>query len=159
MESLVYCLAKYPVSLLEKEFKSYGTMLHAYANGIDDTPVITVPADAKGIGNSTTLKEDVLTRENAYQVLLGLAESVAGRLRKSEQLAGMISTEIKYHTFQSVSHQTTLTTPVNTTDTIYKTACRLFDEIWNGELYCTLRKKMQDNYLPVWCKECNWIKE
>lgn len=125
-------LARADRNILSAHLKSHGTTLWEYANGIDDTPVITVPADAKGIGNSTTLKEDVLTRENAYQVLLSLAESVAGRLRKSEQLAGMISTEIKYHTFQSVSHQTTLATPVNTTDTIYKTACRLFDEIWNG---------------------------
>ena len=63
---------------------------------------------------------------------MSLAESVAGRLREAGQLAGMVSTEIKYHTFQSVSHQTTLTIPICTTDAIYKTACVLFDEIWNG---------------------------
>ena len=44
----------------------------------------------------------------------------------------MISTEIKYNTFKKVSHQTTLLTPTNHTDTIYRTACDLFDEIWDG---------------------------
>lgn len=125
-------LARADKDILSAHLKSHGILLWEYANGIDDSEVITEPVDAKGIGNSITLKEDALTKEAAYRALLSLAESVAGRLRESDQLAGMISTEIKYNTFQSVSHQTTLTVPVCTTDTIYKTACLLFDEIWNG---------------------------
>ena len=57
---------------------------------------------------------------------------VAGRLRNHGQAAGMISTEIKYHTFRTISHQTTLSAPVCTASLIYETACALFDEIWNG---------------------------
>lgn len=125
-------LAKADKTILSAHLKSHGILLWEYANGIDNSQVITEPVDAKGIGNSITLKEDALTRETACRALLSLAESVAGRLRKSEQLASMISTEIKYNTFQSVSHQTTLSVPVNTTDSIYHTACTLFDEIWNG---------------------------
>ncbi len=125
-------LAKADRAILSAHLKSHGILLWEYANGMDASQVLTEPLDAKGIGNSITLKEDARTREDAHRALLSLAESVAGRLRDSKQLAGMVSTEIKYHTFQSVSHQTTLTVPVNTTDTIYKTACLLFDEIWNG---------------------------
>ena len=44
----------------------------------------------------------------------------------------MISTEIKYNTFKKVSHQTTLPAPSNQTDILYRTACSLFDEIWDG---------------------------
>ena len=54
------------------------------------------------------------------------------RLRKENQLAGMISCEIKYNTFQSVSHQTTLSIPTDSTTLIYETACHLFKELWNG---------------------------
>lgn len=125
-------LARADKTILSAHLKSHGILLWEYANGIDNSQVITEPVDAKGIGNSITLKEDALTRETACRALLSLAESVAGRLRKAEQLASMISTEIKYNTFQSVSHQTTLSVPVNTTDSIYHTACTLFDEIWNG---------------------------
>lgn len=46
-------------------------------------------------------------------------------------LAGMVSVEIKYSSFETASHQTQLLTPDNTTDAIYKTACRLFDELWS----------------------------
>lgn len=118
--------------ILASHLKSHGTLLWEYANGIDDSEVITEPADLKGIGNSITLTEDALTREEACRVLLQLAESVAGRLRAAQQSAGMVSTEIKYSTFRRVSHQHTLPTPVQNTDIIYAQACRLFDELWDG---------------------------
>ncbi len=118
--------------ILASHLKSHGTLLWEYANGIDESEVITEPTDLKGIGNSITLKEDALTKEDACRALLRLAESVAGRLRASHQSAGMVSTEIKYSTFRRVSHQLTLSTPVQSTDIIYAHACRLFDELWDG---------------------------
>lgn len=118
--------------ILASHLKSHGTLLWEYANGIDDSEVITEPVDLKGIGNSITLKEDALTKEDACRTLLLLAESVAGRLRAAHQSAGMVSTEIKYSTFRRVSHQLTLPAPVQNTDIIYAHACRLFDELWDG---------------------------
>lgn len=117
--------------ILSSHLKSHGILLWEYANGIDDTPVISAPAENKGIGNSTTLPKDASSREEACRVLLSLSESVASRLRKAGQLAGMVSVEIKYSTFRSVSHQTSLYTPSDTTDILYKTACHLFDELWD----------------------------
>lgn len=125
-------LARADRDILAAHLKSHGILLWEYANGIDDSEVATVQADAKGIGNSTTLSQDAEDKETVYRVLLSLAESVSRRLRASDQMAGMISTEIKYNTFKKVSHQTTLLTPTNHTDAIYQTACALFDEIWDG---------------------------
>lgn len=125
-------LARADRSIVEAHLKSHGALLWEYANGIDDSEVTTVQADAKGIGNSTTLSQDAEDTETAHRVLLSLAESVSRRLRDSDQSASMISTEIKYNTFKKVSHQTTLFSPTNQTDLIYKTACALFDEIWDG---------------------------
>lgn len=125
-------LAQTDKSIISAHLKSHGSLLWEYANGMDESEVITKKADAKGIGNSMTLTEDALNNETAFRVLLQLSESVAGRLRRSSQLAGMISLEIKYNTFLSVSHQTTLSAPVSTTDAIYHTACGLFNEIWDG---------------------------
>lgn len=125
-------LARTDRTIVEAHLKSHGTLLWEYANGIDASEVVTTHTDAKGIGNSTTLSQDAEDTQTAHRVLLSLAESVSGRLRASGQSAGMISTEIKYNTFKKVSHQTTLLTPTNHTDTIYRTACDLFDEIWDG---------------------------
>ncbi|MCM1124074.1 MAG: DNA polymerase IV [Eubacterium sp.] len=125
-------LARADRSIIEAHLKSHGALLWEYANGIDDSEVTTVHADAKGVGNSITLSQDAEDKETAHRVLLSLAESVSRRLRDMSQSAAMISTEIKYNTFKKVSHQTTLFTPTNQTDLIYQTACALFDEIWDG---------------------------
>ena len=124
-------LAQADPHILEAHLKSHGLVLWQYANGIDDSLVISEPAKLKGIGNSITLKNDVTDRQEAYKALLNLSESVGSRLRASHQLAGLVCTEIKYSNFQSVSHQMHLDTPTASTDIIYASACRLFDELWN----------------------------
>ena len=125
-------LAQTDISILQSNMKSHGKLLWEYANGIDDSTVVTEQAAAKGIGNSITLEKDAATMEDARRVLLSLSESVAGRLRKAEQMAEIISVEIKYNTFKKVSHQTTLLTPTCGSDTIYQTACELLAELWDG---------------------------
>lgn len=125
-------LAAAKKEILVSHLKSHGLLLWEYANGIDDSSVISTPAEAKGIGNSITLPKDLSDRETAFLTLLSLSEQVSARLRKAGQLAGMVSLEIKYSNFQSVSHQTILPSPSNISQIIYQTACRLFDELWNG---------------------------
>ena len=107
-------------------------MLWEFANGIDDSKVEPVHPDAKGVGNSTTLSKDAEDMETIHEVLLALSDSVGKRLRKAGSLAYMISVEVKYNTFVKNSHQTTLISPTNTSETIYQTACQLFDELWDG---------------------------
>lgn len=145
-------LAQTDVTILTSHLKSHGKLLWEYANGIDDSVVETIQAQAKGIGNSTTLRQDAQTREEACHVLLTLAESVARRLREAGQSAEMISVEIKYNTFKKVSHQTTLTTPTSGSDTIYQTACALLDELWDGtpiRLLGIRSSKLSSNSEPV----------
>ena len=126
-------LANADPDLLELHLKSHGRTLWEFANGIGASKVSRERAESKGIGNSTTLSKDVVTAEEAKEVLLMLAETVGGRLRKEEQKARMVSVEIKYHTFQSVSHQKQLRKATNTDQMIYETACELFWELWNKE--------------------------
>lgn len=124
-------LASAERSLIESHLKSHGGLLWEYANGIDDHPVVTAFQEAKGIGNSTTLSRDITQRADAFQVLKELSDMVSARLKKAGQLAGTVTVEIKYYTFQSFSHQTALLSPSNSPDVLYQTACALFDELWN----------------------------
>ena len=126
-------LANADLSLIELHLKSHGKMLWEFANGIDHSPVQWEQAEARGIGNSTTLAEDAATYEEVREVFVGLAESVGRRLRKAGQKANMVSMEIKYHDFQSMSHQTQLPKPTSDEQVLLDTACRLFQEAWTGE--------------------------
>lgn len=126
-------LAASDPKLITLNLKSHGTMLWNYANGIDNSPVCSTPAEAKGIGNSTTLSSDLTKECEAVPILHSLAESVASRLRKAHKKAGSICVEIKYYDFQSVSRQTQIDIPTNSTDLITQTSKRLFHELWNQQ--------------------------
>lgn len=119
-------------SILESHLKSHGLLLWNYANGIDSSVVETKHAKAKGIGNSTTLTEDVVTAESAHRILRQLSESVGMRMRKIHTVGASVCTEIKYSNFVSVSHQTLLDRPTSADAIIAQNACALFDELWNG---------------------------
>lgn len=145
-------LARTDKAVVESWLKSHGGMLWNYANGIDDGQVVKEKPKAKGVGNSTTLANNAETEEEAYTVLKELAVSVSQRLKKHHFLAAQISTEIKYASFRSVSHQTTILTPTAEETEIYQCACQLFNELWDGEpirLLGIRTTKLQDEEEPT----------
>lgn len=145
-------LAQMNPEILEAHFKSFGKLIWENANGMGSDVVESEEAAAKGVGNSTTLREDVTDADNAKKVLLALAESVSARLRKNEFLAGNTAVEIKYADFSKCSHQAPFLTPTNSTGKIYELSCRLFDELWNGSpirLLGIRTSKLQDVKEPV----------
>lgn len=125
-------LAQADPEILTLHLKSHGRMLWESANGKGDSCVMTEKAAAKGIGNSTTLSKDAATEEEAKEVLLRLAESVGGRLRKAGQRANMLSVEIKYYNFEVSSHQRQMKRATNSDMDIYREAVSLFRELWDG---------------------------
>lgn len=145
-------LAQMDPAILESHFKSFGKMIWENANGIGSDVVEAESAAAKGVGNSTTLREDATDADQAKKVLLGLAESVSGRLRKHDFLAGNVTVEIKYSDFSKCSHQAPLLSVTNSTAKIYELSCKLFDELWNGapiRLLGIRTSKLQDSSEPV----------
>ncbi len=126
-------LANTDKTLVESWLKSHGRLLWEYANGIDSSAVEPETPPAKGIGHSITLSEDVTESAEAHRILRQMSASVAERLKKHGFLAGGVSTEIKYASFRSVSHQTTLEEASDSADEIGSRACALFDELWDGE--------------------------
>ena len=62
-------LAQADPELISLHMKSHGRMLWEFANGIDDSRVQSEQAEAKGIGNSTTLPENAETAEEALSLI------------------------------------------------------------------------------------------
>jgi len=128
-------LANYPLHLLEKEFKSQGKQMHAFANGIDNTSVANIedPHDIKSISNSTTLIADVTDRKQAHAVLLSLSETVAMRLRGYGYCANEIAVTIKTADFKLYTHQKKVLNAIDCTNAVYENAKEVFDYAWRGE--------------------------
>ncbi len=111
----------------------HGSLLHRYANGIDDSPVLEAPEEAKGYSVSTTLEEDVTSYEAADSVLLALSDSVASRMRSDGVSAYCIAVSIRSADFVNRSHQKKLSVSTDITDEIYRTVTALLRELWNGK--------------------------
>ena len=109
-----------------------GKHIHDYANGIDPSPVLTEPEEAKGYGISTTLEEDVKNAAQAYPVLLALADSVTARIRSDGAKAYCIAVTIRDNSFKTRSHQRSLENPTDISKEVYETSKELFDELWDG---------------------------
>lgn len=108
-----------------------GKQIHDYANGIDLSPVLEAPEEAKGYSISTTLEEDVVTTEGAYKILLALADSVSARMRADDKKAFCIGVTIRGNDFKNHSHQHTLDDPTDITAEVYSVSKRLFSELWD----------------------------
>lgn len=108
-----------------------GKQIHDYANGIDPSPVLEEPEEAKGYSISTTLEEDVVTTEGAYKILLALADSVSARMRADEKKAFCVGITIRGNDFKNHSHQHTLDEATDITSEIYSISKKLFSELWD----------------------------
>ena len=78
-------LAESDETLLVRKLGKMGSILWAFANGYDESPVKleNTSAPVKSVGNSTTTPRDMETDEDVKIVLYILAESVAARLREN----------------------------------------------------------------------------
>lgn len=125
-------LATMDLSILKSHLGTkYGELIYRYANGIDDEEVKTEEGPNKGYGNSITLFKDITDLNLANHVLLALSETVSSNLRNANVKCNCITVEWKDYDFVTRSHQTTLESPVNTTNQIYETACKLLKEGWD----------------------------
>lgn len=108
-----------------------GDQLHRFANGIDDSPVLEHPEKAKGYSNSTTLENDVTGVEEAYKILLALADSTASRMRADGARAYCIGVTIRGNDFRDRSHQRKLDEATDITTEIFSVCRSLFSELWD----------------------------
>lgn len=125
-------LAKADQGMLKSVLKKQGEVIWNFANGYDVSVVEPNAIANKGYGNSTTTPFDVTDTNTARMVLLSLAETVSGRLRKDAVKVQVISVSLRFNDLTFVSHQKVLTNGTNITKEIHEVACQLFDELWDG---------------------------
>ena len=109
-----------------------GKHIWDYANGIDESPVLAEPEEAKGYSISTTLETDLRKATHAYPVLLALTDSVTARIRSDGAKACCVSVTIRDNTFKTQSHQQSLESPTDISREVYEISKALFDELWDG---------------------------
>ncbi|MCM1107187.1 MAG: DNA polymerase IV [Blautia sp.] len=125
-------IARTDRTLLSQILKKHGEVLWRYANGMDDSPVETQPAEAKNYGNSTTVSFDITEKADAKNVLMSLTDKVCRRMRRDGVRAESVTVQIRFNDLTRTSHQCPMEAATSITQEIYASVCRLFDEMWDG---------------------------
>ena len=126
-------LAQADPKLIRQKLYKPGLALWNSANGRYSDTLLPVPEDNKGYGNATTLPADVTDAAQADRVLLSLCETVGTRMRRDNKSARCIAVSLRTKNFVNFSHQTTLANATDSTEELFRHACRIFDEAWDGE--------------------------
>ena len=127
-------LAQTPVSQLSLILgERAANHFHNYANGIDNSPVVDEPEDAKGYSAENTVEDDLVDLESINRLLLAQADVVAARMRADDGKCRCVGVTYRTLDFTNKSHQVKLSEPTDVTEIIYQTAKRLMKESWQGE--------------------------
>ncbi len=123
-------LAAADPDLLLRVFGARGDVYWDYANGRETAPMVRDTVKDSSYGNSVTTAQDLHRPEQADATLLALCESVGARLRADGKAARVVTVQLVDAAFRRQSHQTTLPSPTNATETLYRTARELMRAIW-----------------------------
>lgn len=123
-------LARTEESLLVRKLGKMGSILWAFANGYDESPVKleNTSAPIKSVGNSTTTPKDMETDEDVKIVLYILAESVAARLRENGFRCRTVEISIRDKDLFHFSKQVKLQNASNITREIAEAGYKLYKE-------------------------------
>ena len=123
-------LAKMDESILQSHMGKMGLVLHAFANGWDDSPVKKehTHTPVKSIGNSTTTPRDLENDQDVKIILYVLAESVAARLRESGFKCNVVEIGIRDNELHHFTRQHKIDRATNITSEIAREAYRIFRE-------------------------------
>lgn len=127
-------LAAADPNILKKRLGKHGLTIWHFANGRNADAVVPHPAENKGYSNSITTAQDVTTKQAGYQVLLGLCETVAMRMRKDGKCGSCVTIHLRTSEFNHFSHQKMLHGSTNITESIFDAACQIFDEAWDSTI-------------------------
>ncbi len=110
-----------------------GSLIHDYANGLDDTPVLRYDRreDIKSIGNGITFRRNLVSEEDIRTAVTGLSDTVATRLRKHHVKCFGVKVDIKDPSLKVISRQQQLDNPTNLTGVISSAALSIIKRSWN----------------------------
>lgn len=126
-------LARTDESILVGMLGKMGSVLWAFANGYDDSPVRreNTHAPIKSVGNSTTTHRDLVNDEDVKIIIYVLAESVAARLRENGFRCRVVEISIRDNELYSFTRQRKIGNATNITEEIATEAYKLFKENYN----------------------------
>lgn len=124
-------IAKLDVEILKAKLGKWGEMLYAYANGLDNSPVLKYGegSEMKSVGNSVTYYRDLDNLEDIKALIYILAESVSYRMKKhAVGKAKTLHLMVIDNSLERFAKQVAFGVPTNLSNVIAKTAIKCFED-------------------------------
>jgi DNA polymerase IV (archaeal DinB-like DNA polymerase) len=125
-------LASTKPEMLTRTFGVWGSRLHQFANGIDNSEV-TEEYETRSIGRDTTFEKDEDDEVQILQVLDGLAEEVHEDVIANGFKFKTITVRIRYQHFDTHTRSKSLMFPTNDLDILRNNAKRLIAPLLRGK--------------------------
>ncbi len=121
-------LANCPSEILKRKFGIIGPRLKSYANGEDDSPVMTkeYTPPVKSIGNGITFLDDLYTNEEVKNMIYRLSLNFSSKLTKIHKKAKGVSIVVRDNSLFFKEWQTRLPYPTIVPKVIADEAYKLF---------------------------------
>ena len=117
-------VARAPVTDLTDQFGAMGSHFHEIANARDPRR-IEGGRRSRSLGSERTLSEDVSDQTDIERHLQRSADRIARRLRQHDLLAGGVRVRLKTTDFQSMTRQSTFSTPTDVASELLTAAIEL----------------------------------
>ena len=114
------------VAWLEQRLGTAGRELWALSQGQDDREVVPDRA-AKSVGAEDTFEEDLTGMDLLRPHVHAQALRVARRLRKASVKGRVVQLKVKFSDFTTITRRTTLPSPTDDGQTLYRTALELLE--------------------------------
>ncbi|TSB45325.1 DNA polymerase IV [Alkalicoccobacillus porphyridii] len=129
-------LAQTKVDFFKKRWGIHGQVLWMSAQGVDYSPVkLSTHEGQKAIGHGMTLPYDYASLEDIHVVILELCEEVCHRARRNHVQGFTVTLGVSgasYEMHTGFHRQYKMPYETNSAPTLYKYACQLLDQFWDG---------------------------
>lgn len=122
---LKYLITKYGVM---------GDRLYHFSRG-EDSRFVKSQRPTKSISNEITLQEDLSDYAALKSLLWKLCEKVSGRLKEKNYAGMTVTLKLKTSSFRQITRSSTLDSPTQMAETLYKVGARLLEPECNGQCY------------------------
>lgn len=132
----VRTLRHIPQEIMQRMMGKNGLLIWERANGVDNSPV-QVWSQHKSVSTETTFETDTIDIVQINQLLTGMCEQLAFRLRQKQQLTGCVSVKIRYANFDTHNLQQTI--PYTAFDHVLIPICKeLFTRLYTRRMLIRL---------------------
>lgn len=129
-------LQEMPPELLQRVFGKNGRAMWKKSHGKDDSPVVPY-SEQKSLSSEQTFESDTIDINNLKNILVGITEQLAHKLRAKQKLTACVTVKLRYANFETFTKQVRL--PYTSADHIIIPAVKeLFEKLYERRMLVRL---------------------